>query len=184
MARIYPDDGVLSQGSPIDLSTYAARKSGITKHLNWRNREPTAFISTTDSISDFREKRISHMLKRDRKSPTNTIKLIFINAIKRADEGWTTLKATKVMKIYAIETWLTKDSPWFYHEYLLPFRVSPTQIVATYCWPVVEKYMRDNDCSFYTWFTTVVEPAFREHEAARKEGRPVRSKAGCVCCGH
>jgi hypothetical protein len=185
MAKIYPDLGVLSQGTTSHFSTVNGRKLDLESHLNWKNREPTVFISTTGSVTDFRNERISHMLNRDDRRPTVcTIKLIFINGYARIAAGWSILRVKKVIQEFEVGTPRSRNAPWFEHEYLLPFRVSPDQIVATYCWPIVEQYMKENKCDYYDWHRAVVLPAFREHEAARKEGRPVRGKASCVCCGH
>jgi hypothetical protein len=184
MAKIYPEHGIVSQGSQLDLSTFKTRQYAITNHLNWGNREPTVFISTTDDAADFRNDRIKHMLKRDAKSSECSVKLIFINGNARHAEGWLTLKATKAMKQYNVSTPWQRMAEWYLHEYILLFRVPPSQIVATYCWPVVVKYMGDNNCEYLDWHSQVVVPAFREHEAARNEGRSVRGTAGCVCCGH
>jgi hypothetical protein len=184
MARIYAEHGIVSQGSQLDLSTFKTRQYAIKNHLDWRNREPTVFISTTDDAADFRSDRIDHMLKRDAKSSECSVKLIFINGNARHAEGWLTLKATKAMQQYNVGTPGNRMAEWYLHEYILLFRVPPSQIVATYCWPVVVKYMSDNKCSYLDWHNQVVVPAFKEHEAARNEGRSVRGKAGCVCCGH
>lgn len=185
MAKIYPDLGVLSQGTKSNFSTEKGRQADLVKHLNWKCREPTVFISTTGCVKDFREQRISHMLNRDGRRPTVcTIKLIFINGYARLAAGWFILRVKKVIEEFKVGTPASRGAPWFENEYLCPFMIGPDQIVGTYCWTVVEQYMKENKCDYYAWHRAVVLPAFKEHEAARKEGRPVRGKAGCVCCGH
>jgi len=185
MAKIYPDLGVLSRGTKSNFSTEKGRQADLEKHLNWKCREPTVFISTTGCVEDFREQRISHMLNRDGRRPTVcTIKLIFINGYARLAAGWSILRVKKVIEEFKVGTPTSRGAPWFEHEYLCPFMIGPDQIVGTYCWTVVEQYMKENKCDYYAWHKAVVLPAFKEHEAARKEGRPVRGKAGCICCGH
>ncbi|PVH71996.1 hypothetical protein DL98DRAFT_596438 [Cadophora sp. DSE1049] len=181
-AKLYPDQGFLSGGFEADLATASGRREAMELHLNWSNRKPTAFISTTGCAIDFDTWRVPHMVKRDGKKPSRcTVKLTYINAYIRKAAGLPTLRVKEEMARYKVSTPGTRDQPWFKDEYILPFRVGPEQIVATHCWIAVSEYMRVHQCDYAAFHKAVVLPAFAEHEAARREGRPVNAKNSCVC---
>ncbi|KAK0130291.1 hypothetical protein ONS96_000813 [Cadophora gregata f. sp. sojae] len=181
-AKLYPDQGFLSGGFEADLKTAAGRRAAMELHLNWSNRQPTAFISTTGSAFDFIDRRIPHMEKRDGKKPSRyTVKLTYINANVRQAAGLPTLRVKEEIARYKVGTPQGREAPWFRDEYIIPFRVGPEQIVATHCLIAVKRYMRIHECDYYGFHKAVVLPAFAEHEAARREGRPVNAKNSCVC---
>lgn len=184
-AKSYPEIGFLSQGSYEDLSTNGKRKASLELHLNWKNRKPTSWISVTGNVRDFIEERVPWMVRRDENKPSRcTVKLSFINGYARVAAGWPILRVKEEIEYYGIGTPKSRDASFFVHEYVLPFRIPVEQIVATYCWNAVEDYIKQNRCNYYAWHAAVILPALREHETARKDGRLVKGKAGCVCCGH
>jgi len=185
MAKIHPDIGFLSHGSTSRFDTFEGRQQDLENHFNWRNREPTPFVSFTGSLHDFVTQRQPHIIERDSWNKSRcTVKITIVNGNARLAEGWPILKAADEIARYHPSTPKSRPFIWYEHEFLLPFRVPPSQIVGTYCWTTILKYMSDNGCNYSTWHNMVAIPAFRAHEAARRAGTPLAGSANCVCCGH
>jgi len=57
----------------------------------------------------------------------------------------------------------------FENQWYLPFRISPDQIVGSWKWSEILKYMEENECNYIQWHNNVAVPAFEEHEKAREK---------------
>ena len=180
--------GIQSGGSASNFGTRAGRKKDITSHGKWFNHSPTPFISAGSSLTQLVNHRIPWFLGPRRSRNPNgplTLKFTLINSKARLAAKWPVIRMRTQIEYYKCKE-LTSGSrtPEFYDdEYLLPFRIGKDQIVGTWCWHKIEQYMIDHGCDFRSWFNTVAVRAFDEHEAARLEGRDVRIRGGCTCCG-
>jgi len=76
------------------------------------------------------------------------------------------------------------DKAIYETEYICPFTIGPSEIVDTWAWRRIEKWMLQNRSDFEGWVKMVGIPAYEEHERVRKGGKPVACVAGCKCCGH
>lgn len=180
------DNGFLSKRPHEELGTYEERKHSLDLHLDWWSKDNTSWISTTGDVHDFRDRWIEHMLFRDKKRPSLcSVKLYFINVKARIEDGWPVMRAKEEMAFYEV---LPKKrvmyAAYYENECVMPFKVPVSQIICTFCWTAATEYMEKNRCDIYRWHRAVVLPAFKEHEAARKEGRKVKDQSKYVCCGH
>ena len=181
--------GFLSGASWFPLGSAADRYEALKCHANWGSRVKTPFISTTTSIGEIEHVRIPAFTKRQgEKGIKYNSKLTIINAHARLAKGLPVLSMNAELDYYNVHTPYgdrrNYKNSFYTHEYLLPFRVSIGEIVATWCWQDIEKTVRKSRTTVEKWFNTVAVPLYEEHEAARKEGRPMKFKGGCACCGH
>lgn len=179
--------GFLSGGNHAPLTTEDERQSELRRHTNWGNKEKTAFISMTPYINEVDQVYLPAALKRQRsstKKENSTIRITMVNANKRIADGYPIIWMKTALEYYKFHIPGTCTREHFDKEWLLPWRVRPEEIVATWCLKDIEVWMRDHNGNLEKWYQMVAKPAFEAHEAARLEGRVVESQTGCTCCGH
>lgn len=89
----------------------------------------------------------------------------------RLESGWPVLRLRdEILRYGRLQTQseLNEAGEDFANEYLLPFRIAPDQIVASWNWPQIVNYMEVNKGGYLQWHENVVLPAFEAHEKARK----------------
>jgi hypothetical protein len=167
-----PAMGFLSDGWEGDLDTFEGRAKLINNHVNFQEGEPSIFVSATSSVSNFAKNRIPYFVTRDKRvredigSARSTVMIHIINGSARLDSGWPVLRMSE--QIIRYKTFLLPNSV-FAPEYILPFRVSPEQIVGSWKWSEIVNYMEEHECTYVQWHNDVVLPAFEEHEKTREK---------------
>lgn len=180
-AKLYPDIGFLSASGEAMLDTVLKRHLAIKQHINWGNKKPTCFVSTTDCPYDFEHTWLRTLRDRDLEKPSVcTVLIACINVNARLAKGWPVVSVVEETKHYKVEA----DASYLAHEFLLPFRCSPEEIVGIWCWTVVEDWMNKNCRAYIDWHKAVVVPAFKAHETARLEGRTTQGNTTCTCGCH
>ncbi|KAH6666971.1 hypothetical protein B0J14DRAFT_520379 [Halenospora varia] len=165
--------GMLSMASRTDLGTRTSRQRTIRNHANWGSTSATPYISTTSSIDEIVNVRIPHFTQRQQKAKIKpNTKLTVINAKARLAAGLPVLRMNDELAYYEIQTPYGNQrnykNSFYENEYLLPFRIGVNEIVGTWCWQDVQKWMEITGNTHYGWLREVILPAFEEHEAARK----------------
>lgn len=170
--------GLLSGGSASRLDTDVARAINLRNHASWKNRHGTPFISTSSSIGEIEKIRIPHFENRQRirgRTPDGLTKtnVTIINSRARQAAGRPITHMKEELLHYKIETKYGRIKPnmnsFYDHEWLLPFYCSADEIVGTWTWYEISKWMGRKKLTFRHWFRLVAIPAFRKHEAARQD---------------
>lgn len=190
--KVENDQGGLSWGADSKFHTFEGRQYELTQHVNFRSNWKGPLISTSGCPLEFFGQKpepwfpkvIDHYIARDRnKASRCTIKLHFINAPARLAAQWPILNFKAELDHYKVKP-SHGDFSYFQNEYILPFRIPVEQLVGTWLLSDVEEYMDEHGCDRMKWYEDVVLPAYKEHEAARLEGRAANLRDACVCCGH
>lgn len=181
--------GFLSGGSANTLNTYEERREWLGRHADWGNRRATPFISFSKDLFDMNDTWIKTFERRQkRKNILENTKLTIINTRVRMAKGKPIMRMKTELLHYEVTDkcgYLKGSSSMFEHEYIIPFSVTPEEIVATYSYPKVLKWMQDRGTTFEGWYKEVAMPAWEEHERIRRGGKPVQAcKKDCACCGH
>ncbi|CZR56783.1 uncharacterized protein PAC_06672 [Phialocephala subalpina] len=181
--------GFLSGGSANMLNSKVNRQFWLQAHANWGNRFKTPFISTSTSLHEIAEDRVPRFQRRqENKGVKENTKLTLINLHARQAAGNPAMWMMDELIHYDVTTKYGKPQYYarsFYtNEIILPFCVGPAEIVGTWAWHQVEKWVEDNKSDFGGWYLQVGVPAFKEHERVRLGGTPMpKHNIGCDCCG-
>jgi hypothetical protein len=135
------------------LSTRAQRKTSLTLHADYDNREPTPYISFTglpDVASQMANFRL-HKRKRDNQH------IIAIDPRNRLQRGLPILDVGKEMAAYDVQNPYRYDYFYEGREYLCLWEVSPCDVVGTWRW--------DDLCNNDRWYENIIMPAFRSYRA-------------------
>jgi hypothetical protein len=181
-ARRYHHRGIFAQISNSNFTTRRGRHDSIDKHLDYRNREGTAFISLTGSAKDFVENRIRRQDRRLKPEKGDNRELTYVNTLSLEADGVPVLLAEDEVRYYNVKRAINEY--WIKDEYFVLLKIDVKHIVGTWYWTDVQAYMREHKFTFYDWEEAIVFPAFRKHELARKEGRQYVPEGGCACCPH
>jgi hypothetical protein len=184
--KIRDDKEGFTSGSHYEkLDTKALRKAAIEHHANWGNRKKTPFISATSDIAEIQDHRVPHFEKRQRDSGDKPVtRVTLINGNATLADGLPLLRMRTEIDYHEADT--RYKSSFFANEYLFLFRIPPNQIVRTWLWKDIEKWMNEHDTeSIQSWFKQIAVPAFEAHELARKTGSSASMHGPkCTCCGH
>lgn len=93
--------------------------------------------------------------------------LIHLSGNARLAHGWPLLRIRDQIFRYNKHVPYSRILGEFADEYGLPFRICPEEIVGTWTWTEIRKYIEDNSCDYFTWHKNVAVPAFEEHECRR-----------------
>ncbi|TVY47816.1 hypothetical protein LOCC1_G003936 [Lachnellula occidentalis] len=180
--------GFLSGGSTHFLDTKAKRTLALKQHADWGNRSKTPFISFSSSLREIGLSRVPHFQERQANCGIlDNTKLTIINARARNAAGLPILRMKDELLHYNVtnkygDPRFEKDS-FYENEYIVPFSVRPEEIVRTYAWHDIERWMETNRAEFEDWYIKVGVEDFKEHERVRLGGTPAKCKDGCDCCG-
>jgi hypothetical protein len=165
------DFGLLSGGVHSNFDTKEGRIKDLAAHGNWRTRSKTPFISTTPSMKDIVSTWIRAFRKRQNQ-PFSTSRITLINSKARLDAGWPIIKMVDELDHYKFDIPKKCSRETFLNEYLLPFRARREEIVWTWHWKDVRRWMSEhNTKNSEIWEVRVAEPMFKEHERLRKAGK-------------
>jgi hypothetical protein len=183
---INPVKGFQSQSPHENLGTRLHRRKCILNHSKFESRTRSSFVSTTSSIADVNW-RIGWMrgTPRWREPGSAVTKITVVNANARIDSKMPLLRMVDELKYYCGDNAYSNRSV-FCNEYLWLFGIPADQIVRTYVWSDVRKWMAANKTGFKGWEKKVARSAFEGHESLRKKpGVTVKELHGgiCICCG-
>ncbi|CZT50816.1 uncharacterized protein RSE6_11872 [Rhynchosporium secalis] len=145
--------GFRSGSSTDHLDTAARRKLALKRHSDWGNRHKTPFISFSISLVEIGETRVPWFQNRQKRAGIlENTKLTIINARARLAAGKPIIRMKTELLHYEVMSkggnLRCEDSCFYENEFLAPFSVSPAEIVGTWAWHSVEKWIEDNEASF------------------------------------
>lgn len=164
------DFGLLSGGSHSVFNTKAGRKHDLECHANWGCREKTPFISTTPFIQDITNTWIYGFRGRQ-KPPVTTIRITAVNINARLSAGWPIIKMLPEIEHYDVKIPAKCSLNTYANEYLLPFRIRQEEIIWTWHYADIKKWIEEHGSrSIMMWEAMVARPMYDEHERSRKAG--------------
>ena len=171
-----PSEGFLSGSSEYILNTRYSRTRALERHIDWRNREKTAFISASSSSKDIENCLVPHMQKRQAKRRImeyTRLAIINVNAI--LAKGKPIMRMKDELIHYEVKDKagnLRYTNRWgesFYeHGYIVPFSITADAIVREWRWSEVKSWIHENG-TFAKWIERVGTIAYEEHEKLRLE---------------
>jgi hypothetical protein len=164
------DFGLLAGGPHSNFKTEIGRNHDLQCHANWGNREKTPFISSTPSVEDIVRTWIFGFRRRQ-KPPITTTRVTAINVNARVEAGWPLLKMKTEMVHYKVEIPACCTPATYENEYLLPFRVRQEEIIWTWHFNDIKKWLTEQGTDdIVVWEARVAKPMYAEHERSRKAG--------------
>jgi hypothetical protein len=201
----------LARGLHIALTTAEERKDFLGRHAYWGSRARTPFVSFTNKI--YVIDAIIHsiipkeLLRNGILEKDCDAKITLINPNVRINAGYTILKMKEELDYYKVQPkcgWLERGGiSFFENEYLIPYYSNIDEVVGTWYWRDILKWMEkywassaggnhrncrfaihDQDCqlaALRAWYEAVAFPKWEAHEKARLAGiKCVIGKSGCI----
>ena len=171
-----PSEGFLSGSSEYILNTHYSRARALERHIDWRNREKTAFISASSSLKDIENNLVPHMQVRQAKRRIMEFtRLMIINVNAILAKGKPIMRMKDELIHYEVKDKsgnLRYTKRWgesFYeHGYIIPFSITADAIVGEWRWSDVKSWMHENG-TFANWIERIGTVAYEEHEKLRLE---------------
>jgi hypothetical protein len=177
-----PRVGYVSADSDAMLDTAERRKIAIEQHADFSNRHRTSFVSFSDSPEHVEKHSVPwYQFRQEKNKILDNTKLSIISVPARIANGLPILRIKDELAYYKARN---AGESIYKTEWVCPFNIGPTEIVDTWAWRRIEKWMLQNHSDFAGWVEMVGKPAFEEHERVRKGGKPLAHPTGCKCCGH
>ncbi|ESZ98749.1 hypothetical protein SBOR_0855 [Sclerotinia borealis F-4128] len=184
-----PRVGFLSGCSECHLGTSESRCCELSTHADWGSRHRGPFISFTSCWQEIWDHRVYALEKRQKKHKGKlvNIKITIVNARARCAARMPILRMKHELNHYNVKTPYgnirnTKNS-FFENEYLLPFVISPSEIILTIPWHEIQDWAEKNGRTVNDWGKEVGATLFEKHEQDRLAGT-TSSQQACKCCGH
>jgi hypothetical protein len=170
------DFGLLSGGPNSHFETAEGRKKDLQCHANWGNRVKTPFVSVTPSARDIQNTWV-YGFRRRQKEPITTIRLTIMNGHARVAKKNPLIRMLAEIIHYKVEIPKKCSMGTYQNEWLFPFRVFQDEIIWTFHWTDVLKWMERNGTDkIDVWEAMVARPALEEHEGLRKSGESLEAR--------
>jgi hypothetical protein len=155
-------EGFLSGSNYQPLDTKQSRRTALENHANWKNRVKTVFISATTDFKEIVDHQVPHLEKRQKNNGLGSVtKITLING--NAD-GMPILSMRKELDFYKCHI-PYQNSPsrleylrnkglivketyresLFANEHIFLFRVTANQVIKTWLWKDIQKWLQDNN---------------------------------------
>lgn len=165
------DEGLYSGGANSNFDTRKGRTRDLESHGNWGTRKPTVFISVTCSIRDI-AMTWTRAFGNRQDLPFSTIRITVLNPNARIEAGWPILCMVDELDYYKFKTPIKCSRATYVNEYLLPYRAPREEVVWTFHWTDVERWMREHHTQDADmWRDRLAQPLLDVHERLRKAGK-------------
>ena len=162
--------GFLSGGADSNFDTAEGRAQNLKAHANWSNKGKTPFNSVTHSIIDIKHTWIFGFRFRQR-PPIDSTRITIMNMCARVASRNPFFPIWQEIVHYKVNIPIKCSMDTYKNEWLCPFRIFIEEIVWSFHYADVQKWLADRKTDHIkVWEDEVARPAFEEHERLRKLG--------------